>query len=266
MLRSLVAALLLANLLWWGWHWPPLAQALGLPTQSEREPQRLARQVQAERVQLLGPTAPPADPPAPQAVPAEAASAAASTASAPPTSAAAPAAAPVVAAAAASAASSAASPSCLEIGPLDDSGVAQARLRLLQAGVAPDAWVDIRREKPGQFAIYMGRFTDMTQLQRKADELSHLGIAYDVLGSGAPAGQAPGLMLGRFSEQDLARQRLQQLQARGVRTAHLLTLVPAGAEHRLRLDRATEAQQARLLSASAGASAPGSTWRRCSAP
>jgi hypothetical protein len=240
MLRLLVLLLLLANLGWWAWHWAPLAQGLGLAQDSEREPQRLARQVQADRIRLL---------PAPSEATASAPAAVAS----------------AVAADAAAVAGTEAALQCLEIGPLADTAYASTRRDLLQAGVAPDAWVDIRRERPGSFALYMGRFADVEQLRRKADELQRLGIAHEALGPNAPTTLAPGLTLGRYASLELAQARLQQLQARGVRTARVLTLTPPEAEHTLRLAQASGALQARLLPAGAASAAGGQAgaWRRC---
>ena len=50
MLRLLVAALLVANLVFWGWHFPPVARALGLTgIEPGREPERLQHQLHPER-------------------------------------------------------------------------------------------------------------------------------------------------------------------------------------------------------------------------
>lgn len=62
MLRALVILLLLANLVFWAWHQPDVAQALGLPRHGEREPERAARQLNPDAVQLLGAAASAAGP------------------------------------------------------------------------------------------------------------------------------------------------------------------------------------------------------------
>lgn len=240
MLRLLVLLLLVANLAWWAWHWPPLAQSLGLAADRDRDPQRLNRQVLADRIRLVaasaGASSAPEGPGAAGASPA--ASGVASTVAEPPAQ-------------------------CLEIGPLGDTAYANTRRELLQAGLATDAWVDIRRERPGSFALYMGRFADLEQMRHKAEELQRLGIAHEALGPNAPAALSPGLTLGRYASAELAQARLQQLQNRGVRTARVLTLSPPEAEHTLRLEQASGALQARLLAPTAPASAPTAGWRRC---
>lgn len=215
MLRTLVIALLLANLAWWAAHWPPLAEPLGLAS-PEREPQRLARQQGAEQIRLL--------PDAPASRPAEPA--------------------PVAAAA----------PACLEAGPLDDAGFQAARGALQQAGVGSEAWVEIRRELPGSFAIYMGRFADAEQARHKAEELQRLGVPHEL----ATGALAPGLLLGRYTDAGQAQAGLNRLQNRGVRTARLQTLLAPAVEHRLKLERLDDAARTRLQ---AGPSA--ALWRAC---
>lgn len=57
MLRALIILLLLANLAFWAWHHEDVAQALNLPRHSDREPERLARQINPQGVRLLAATA-----------------------------------------------------------------------------------------------------------------------------------------------------------------------------------------------------------------
>lgn len=57
MLRALIIILLLANLAFWAWHHEDVAQTLGLPRHSDREPDRLARQINPQAVRLLAATA-----------------------------------------------------------------------------------------------------------------------------------------------------------------------------------------------------------------
>ena len=100
MLRTLVAALLLANLLFFAWSQGWLARAIGSTPYSEREPQRLGAQVRPETVRVLpvpaaGEASAPAStglaaPPTPASAPAPASAEAA----APPASAASAASAP----------------------------------------------------------------------------------------------------------------------------------------------------------------------------
>lgn len=234
MLRALVIVLFVANLAWWAWHTPLLG--LSVVDAAEREPERLAHQVHAEQIRVL---------PAAEMPPAQAPQAAASAASDP-----------------ASAADDAVH--CLEVGPLDEAGFAAARRELLAASVAADGWVDMRREKPGRHAVYMGRFADDEQLRRKREELQRLKLSFETYTASAPAGLAPGYTLGVYPDDAQAQARLKELQAKGVRTARVVVLVPSSAEHTLRVDRASPAQQAALMQAAAPASdSATAAWRRC---
>jgi hypothetical protein len=248
MLRALVAALLIANLAYWAWHWPPFAQPLGRTADAEREPQRMDKQVQPDRVRLLVAD----DAARPSRLQTDAAPAL------------------VASSAAGPAASAPAGAVCLEAGPLDEAAFNMARRDLQLAGVAADAWVDMRRERPGSAGLVMGRFADTEQMRRKTDELQRMGITPEVVTSGGPPGLAPGLILERFATSAQAQARLQQLQARGVRTARVLTLVTAATEHTLRLDNASPEQRGRLLAqplaTALNSPAPTSPWRACAAP
>jgi hypothetical protein len=234
MLRALVIALMLANLAWWAWHTPLLG--LGGDDSAEHEPQRLARQVNPELIKVLSPQAlEPA--PAPAAALASAPAASAPTAE------------PVVA-------------MCLEAGPLDEAGFTAAKRELQGASVATDGWVDMRREKPASHAVYMGRFPDDEQLQRKREELLRINVPFESYTASTPAGLDPGFTLGRYPGNDQAQARLKELQAKGVRTARVVLLTPASTEHTVRVDQASPAQQA-ALAQTAPASAP-ARWHACS--
>lgn len=216
MLRLLVAALLIANLLFWAWHQPAVTEVLGLapPGHGEREPERLRKQVRPEAVRLLPPDL----------------AATGASLNATPASAGEPGGAGPLAAA-----TTGDNTLCLEAGPLNDSAASAAARQLAQAGVPAGAWVDVRRELPGRWVVYMGRFTDRETLQRKLEEVQRMNLAASELRS--PAELAPGLTLGEFGAEADAQARLDRLQARGVRTARVLQLPSPGAEHRLRAER-----------------------------
>ncbi|MEK8030448.1 hypothetical protein AACH06_06380 [Ideonella sp. DXS29W] len=245
MLRLLVAALLVANLAFWGWHFPPVAQALGLgSTEPGREPQRLQRQYRPELIQLLSTSG----------APVSGASASSASASRPLGSAevAAP-----TSPASASTAPTAAAPLCLEAGPLADGAAAAALKELAQAGVPAGSWVDSRRELPGRWIIYMGRYPDRETLQRKIEEVQRLNLNFTELK--APPDLAPGLALGEFGNQADAQARLDKL--RGVRTARLVQLPSPGGEHQIRIDRVSGDAADKLASL---ATRDGATrWRTC---
>lgn len=245
MLRLLVAALLVANLAFWAWHQPAVADWLGLPAARDgREPQRLQHQIHPEAIRLVGRGTPAAAALAARApVVGDAASSPDTTASG----------------SSAAALPDQAAPLCLEAGPLNDTAAAAATRELAQAGVPSGAWVDVRRELPGRWVVYMGRYNDRESLQRKVDELKRLDLAPVELKT--PADLAPGLALGEFGAASDAQARLDKLQARGVRTARVVQLPSPGAEHRLRADR-VEPAAAEKLAASAGKT--GATrWQTC---
>lgn len=244
MLRLLVAALLAANLLFWAWHHTPLPQALGASSaEAGREPERLQRQIHPEAIQLLAPTAAGVHPigaaPLGASAPAPAAADTAASALGP-----VPPLAPAL---------------CLEAGPLNDRALDAAARELARAGVPAGGWVDMRRELPGRWIVYMGRYTEREALQRKAEELQRLGLIATELK--APAELAPGLALGEFGAQADAQARLDRLQSRGVRTARVVQLPSPGAEHRLRVDRVAVgvAEKLAALSSQGGAT----RWLPC---
>lgn len=238
MLRLLVAALLVANLVFWGWHFPPVAQMLGLPGgEPGREPQRLQQQIHPEVIQLLTPAGVPLTGAEPAAGPTTSTS---GTSAAPGT--------PTPATT---------SPLCLEAGPLSDSAATAALRELSQAGVPAGSWVDSRRELPGRWIIYMGRYPERETLQRKIEEVQRLSLSFTELK--APPDLAPGLALGEFGTQADAQARLDKL--RGVRTARVVQLPSPSGEHRIRVDRVQVAAADKLAALN---SKDGATrWQTC---
>lgn len=231
MLRWLFAILVISNLLYWAAHQEPVLQALGLPHwDSAREPTRLARQVHPERLVPVAAPLPASEPEPP----------AASVAAAVP-----------------------AIPSCLQSRALTDEQVAAVTRQLGQAGLRSDRWLDIRRELPGRWAVYMGRYTDNDLLQRKLEELRRLKLSPEELVNHAQL--SPGLTLGQFDTEADAKVKLGQLQSRGVRTARVVVLKPPQVEHRLRLENLPAAVAEPLLK-SVPAAAVSAGWADCSAP
>ncbi|MDZ7812301.1 MAG: SPOR domain-containing protein [Ideonella sp.] len=236
MLRGLVIALLIANLVFWAWKQPAIAQALGLPQQQDREPERLLRQIRPELMQLI-------PPPSAEAV------ASGVAASAPANAAVASAAAPSTAAFDGQA--------CLEVGPLNPPQISTATRALQQAGVAPGGWAEIRRDIPGRWVIAMGRFESREQLQRKLAELQRLQLKPQE----ATGTLAPGLILGEFSSTQAAQERLTQLKERGVRTARVVSLAEGRVEVRLRADQLSPTALSKLRATTAADAAL--RWRAC---
>lgn len=225
MLRALVLLLLAANLLLLGWTQGLLDRWVGARDQTEREPERLQRQVNPERVRVL---------------------------SAPAASAAAAAAAQALAASQAASAASAtqAAGTCLQAGPLPAAALAAAQKQLLERGLSADAWTVLTGERKGVFLIYMGKYADDEALERKHEELKRLKI--DAQPLRGPAELQPGLVLGRHDDKAAAEAALAELTQRGLRTARVVTLKAPQPLATLRVASANETQRALLASLKLG--------------
>lgn len=252
MLRWLVVLLLVANAVYYAGHQGHL-QALGWPTPGEqREPQRLERQIDPQRLRLLnGPSgaepvaaAPEggarrtAEPPA--AAPPAAAPSAPEGPSAPPGSPV-PAAAPAAPALAAAAEDT--TTACWQAGGFNDAQAELLRAELRLLGLADNAWQLSEVRSPGRWIVYMGRYDNAEQAARKKSELRALGIEFrDV----STPGLSPGIALGTFSNEAAAREALQQFERRSVRTARVVQERAESQSHNLRLPAITEAQRQRI--------------------
>jgi hypothetical protein len=274
-LRWLLALLIAANLGVWAWSQAAITHALGLPAwDSQREPERLARQVHPEAIRLLpapskrAAASTPASGASSGAAEADSASASAP-GSASPSAPAASAPDPKSASAAlvpppgvSVAGSAPANTVCMQQGPLNDTQFQATTTALSQLGLRSDAWVDIRRELPPHWAVYMGRFVDGEQLQKKRDELRRLGIPHEALLKHPTL--SPGLTLGDFDAEAGAKGGLEQLQRRGVRTARVVELTPSATEHRVRLE-GVKPDSASRIRANPAAAAQGA-WGLCGSP
>jgi len=224
MLRVLVALLLLANLAFWAWSAGAL-QAIGLAPVSERDPERLAQQVNPEAVRVLSATV---------------------------------ALAMLNAASAASAASGKGIAArgalvCLEAGPFAAASVEAAERALAAAAVPEGSWVRIDQDVPAQYAVVLGPFADRDAVKKTSDELRRLKLTFEPLdlpADGAGAKPQPALALGRYDGRSAADAALATFSQRGVRAARTAVLRPAGSESRLRVDNAAPvlAEQLRALS------------------
>ncbi|MEH3085080.1 MAG: SPOR domain-containing protein [Xylophilus ampelinus] len=234
-LRLLVLALLLANAGYAAWARGMLA-AWGLAPAVQREPQRLARQVDPAAMRIAAPGTASAVPAAGAAdgapgLPGD--GAAAGTVAAPP--------------------ADGAPAECLQAGMFDEPLAEAVRLRaeaLLPAG----GWQLERVAQPARWIVYMGRYADAAQLNRKRAELRARGVSF-----GPPSDPAlePGLSLGAFASQEAARQALAAFGTQGVRTARVVEERPAREGRLLRLPVVDAVVRAQLpaLSAALGAQA-----------
>lgn len=225
MLRTLVVALALANLLFWVWS-AGLLQGLGWGPTQERDPSRLAQQVRPEAVRVLAPT-----------VVATAVSATAVAASA----------------------SALRSPlMCLEIGPFSGAALDAAERTLAAAALPEGSWVRTTQDIPALFAVVLGPFGSREALQQKREETARLRLpveALDLLGDGGTA--QPGLSLGRYDNRGAAEAALVVFNQMGARSARVALLRAASIESRLRIENATPAQVEQLRVLSGGPLAAG---------
>ena len=230
MLRKLVLALILGNLVLWAWSHDVFGPLGWAPARVD-EPQRLRQQVHPDALTLLDPQGRPLASTAPVASAAAAASTpSAATGSAPAEASSAPAAppasgpasAPARAASTSAAATGtvAAAASCLRIGPYTGTPDAALGSALHAAGLDAQAR---EQDLPAQWMVMMGPYADTTALHRKLGELRQLSLPPDsfVAVSARPR-YMPGISLGVFDKREQAQAQLQQLQAHGVQTAHIV--------------------------------------------
>jgi hypothetical protein len=139
MLRALAVALLLANLLVLGWTRGWFAPGLPAPHSTEREPERLAAQLNAERVVVL----------------------------------------PAPAASAAISAARAAAIACLEAGPLGEADIAAAEAALAPAKLPEGAVQRDAAPLPPLWWVYAARAADAAVMAARTEELARLKLAFE---------------------------------------------------------------------------------------
>ena len=213
MLRTIVLLLLLANLLFFAWTRGWLEGVAGLRPHADREPQRLSRQVNPERIVVLPPDAASAAaaPRGPEAAP-----------SAPQRGA------------------------CLEAGPFATgaSVSAVAALQALQPPLPPGSWADVKVERPGNWIVYMGRYPNREAMAKKEEELRRTRTSFQEVTE--PAEYTMGFSLGRFDDRPAADKALEQASLRGVRSARIVELAAPATLHLLRAENADAALAERL--------------------
>jgi cell division protein FtsN len=268
MLRWLVIALLAANAVYYAGVHGHLAPLGWTSAHDQREPQRLERQVEPQRLRLLNgargadpltssttaqnPPKPVAATPPVTAAP----STTPATASLPaPSPAAAPAPAPPQAPAEPTAAAATA---CWQAAGFsaEQAELLRAELRLL--GLADNAWQLGEVRSAGRWIVYMGRYDNAEQAARKKAELRGMGL--DTRDVNTP-GLAPGIALGTFSSATAAQEALQQAERRGVRTARVVQERAESLSFNLRLPAITDALRQRIDGL--GPSTAGHPLQRC---
>ncbi len=261
MLRSLVLILLLVNAGFFAWSHGWLNDVVGVKPDAQHEPQRLNREVQADKIVVLAPasgqqarsTASSAASAMAAASESASAASAASGVEATVVAASAPASMPTVVSAASSASSATVALAkkqpatlCVEAGPFmaNEVGEVQASLRnALPAG----SWQTDTVMVPGQWLIYMGPYPDADLFARKQTELRRIkGLAFEEVTS--PANLAHGLSLGKFNQQTKAEAALNAVKTRGIRTARVVNVRPSMDVQVVRVAQASERMQVSLAS------------------
>ncbi|WP_291011191.1 SPOR domain-containing protein [Hydrogenophaga sp.] len=253
MLRWAIWLLVLANAGYFAWSQGYLA-SIGYAPPQVREPQRLDAQIKPEAQRLLNtprdiaPESPPVNAPAAEreielptpAQPAE-------TVAPPP----APVPAPPVTEAAEAART------CWQAGAFTEAQADGLRAALTLAGLPASSWQMNESRSGGRWIVYMGRYDNEEQLERKKAELRELKVAFREVSGGL----SPGLALGTYSSDASAQQALQEVARTGVRTARVAQERAESLNFTLRLPAITPAQ--RRAVAALGAPLAGKALQPC---
>ncbi len=244
MLRALVAVLILANLgfLAWSQGWLD-ALALGdSGAASQREPERLKRQIHPERLILVpAPGAPAVD----ETNAPDGAASGAAPASSVQGPGAMPGTTPMEGVTTVSAAPDAGA-ACYQAGPLTAEEHRRVSAALAQQ-LDSNGWTTQTVTAPGLWLIYMGPYPEPEVLERKQAELRRFrNLNFEEVRS--PPSLAGGLSLGRFNQEAQAQSTLENLRQRGVRSARVVTLRPAADLKVIRVPQASTEVQRQLTS------------------
>jgi hypothetical protein len=215
-LRLAVLLLLLLNLSYYLWS-EGMLRGAGFGPTVQTEPQRLARQIKPDAVQLRKPEA---------AMPDSAASAASASTAGP-------------------------AGECLEAGPFDEAQ--SVALRRAANDVLPaSAWALVPTLTPARWIVYIGQYSSPATIESKRAELAALKISVEPLTN--PELEL-GLSLGHFETRAAAAAALEALKKRGLRKALVVQEQPElpGVVLRVRLSNGlARAQLSGLTPALAG--------------
>ena len=189
-MKLLFLLLIAANLALFAWQ----RGAFGTLPDSGREPERVARQVEPERIRVLTPE---------QAGDLRAAVRATSSASS----------------TASGAPDLALGADCVEFGDFSEAQAARVRPRL-EALALGDRLEARSVEATGWYMVYVPPFKTRAEADRAAAQLRDQGVK-DLLVIGDNSPMRFGIALGSFRDQDLANRHLADLQKRGVKTARV---------------------------------------------
>jgi len=251
MLRIFVLLLLLVNAGFFAWQQGMLDPVLGDISGNQREPERLALQVNPDQLVVEGElpvaAATAIEPVVPQPVDSAVLtpeSTVTDAASVPllPASTAASVAAEVLSNPVA--APAAGTTQCLEAGPYSKEEEGQIQTALTRV-LPTSSWRIDRFPVPGLWLIYMGPYPDDASLKVKQGELQRIGgVSFEEVRS--PANLRMGLSLGRFNSQQAADAALNALQTKGVRTARVVSVRPPMDVSVIRVQQADAKMQQQL--------------------
>jgi hypothetical protein len=132
-------------------------------------------------------------------------------------------------------------PVCLEAGPFTPGELARIE-GTARASLPDGAWLLIRREKPGSWMTYMGRYSNPALMQKRIDELKHLKVVFEEVDFNPD--YEPGFTFGRYGRYDDALAALRHLQAQKVKQARIVQLAAPSVNYTVRVPKADAAVQA----------------------
>ncbi len=267
MLRWVVSLLLLANAGYFAWTQGYLAPlGITLHEERQREPQRLQAQVKPETIRLLNAPRAASKPQASTPDPKPSAAAKTPPAAVPPSTPAQPSASeppktPLAAlpAPAPPAPVEAEARSCWLAGNFTETQANALRAALKPLDLPRGTWQLNESRSGGRWIVYMGRYDNAAQVERKKAELRELKVAFRDVSS---PGLSPGLALGTYSSEAAAEQAIQNAVRAGVRTARVAQERAESTSFSLRLPNATPAQRNAVVDL--GAALAGKPLRPCS--
>jgi hypothetical protein len=215
LLRALVLGLLLANAVFFAWARGWFAPTWPAPRHGEREPERLAAQVQPEAVTLL----------------------------------------PLTGAGNASSAARAAAAQCLEAGPLEEAALAAGEAALVAAQLPGGSWSRLVATPAPIWLVYAGRVANEAARKVVEAELRQNGLSFELIDSPAELapGLVLSRHLSRAQADAALAQVSTATQGKGTVSSSLkglrvVALPTPPAQYWLRAEKADAALQARLNS------------------
>jgi len=236
MLKWVIWLLVLGNAGYFAWSQGYL-DTLGMKPAEQREPQRLAQQVRPEVLRLL-------NGPRPEAVPSTPAPVAPSTVVAAPVVAAPSLPEPAVPAPVnpptAVVAPGSGPRACWQAGSFTEAQAELLRAELGLLGLPASGFAFTELRSGGRWIVYMGRYDNQQQLNRKKEELRALGVTFREI---TAPGLAPGLALGTYSTETAALQALQKAERDGIRTGKVAQERAESLSFNVRLPSITDTQR-----------------------